>query len=107
LKDRRTNYTGIWDGCQMAEINARFIVPIETEAKKVLERRNIERYTTEEQARDDYQQTLSKLHEVGLPDITFEDFMKRNVQVSTNMTLLLSIVSHVQSLICQGVDPTD
>ena len=70
LKDRETNYTNVWNKSYLAETNTNYIIPLENEAKKILELRNIEKYETEEQARSDYEKTLQKLHEFGLPDIS-------------------------------------
>ena len=99
LRDSASNHTGVWSPAHIAEVHSRFLIPLASEAQKLLARYDVRRYRTEADARRDYQACLDGLHAAGLPDVPFDTFMRRNAQIATNMELLLSIVSRVQSII--------
>ena len=104
LRDRGTNHTGVWSPAHTAEVHSRFLIPLASEAQKLLARYDVRRYRTEADARRDFQACLDGLHAAGLPDVPFDTFLRRNAQIATNMELLLSIIERVQSIISTNDD---
>lgn len=98
------NHTGVWCPAHIAEVNSRFLIPLASEAQRLRARYDVGHYTSEDDARRDHQACLDGLRAAGLPDVSFDTFLRRNAQIATNMDLLLSLVERVQNIISSHED---
>ena len=95
LRDKSTNLTGVWNQSQIAEVNARFVNPLREELDGMT--RQYSSFKTDEQCRE----KIEKLKEIGLPEMTVEQFRASNNRSLMNISAMRFVLDRVIEIITE------
>ncbi|KAH3732796.1 Ras guanine nucleotide exchange factor [Pelomyxa schiedti] len=95
IRDRGTNYTGIWSKSEILEVDNNFLQPLKDELTRLKEQSGYGKTMTDEQASS----KIADLTNFGLPKMSIQEFKQTNAQVITNILLIEDLLSRVDELL--------